>query len=105
MRFLRAVCPSRNITMTPRQRIALRREIARLIGESTVLARLQNQYEYDGIQTCAGDGSCSIPCPIGINTGALIKQLRQGEHGSRSQEIALAIDRNWASVEKSHGSR
>jgi D-lactate dehydrogenase len=43
---------------------------------------------------------CSIPCPIGINTGTLIKQLRQREHGSRSEEIALAIARNWASVEK-----
>ena len=98
--FCEPVCPSRNITMTPRQRIALRREMARLAADSPVLARLQDQYEYDGIQTCAGDGSCSIPCPIGINTGALIKQLRAREHGSRSEEIALAIARNWASVEK-----
>jgi D-lactate dehydrogenase len=98
--FCEPVCPSRNITMTPRQRIALRREMARLAADSPVLARLQDQYEYDGIQTCAGDGSCSIPCPIGINTGALIKQLRAREHGSRSEEIALKIARNWASVEK-----
>jgi D-lactate dehydrogenase len=98
--FCEPVCPSRNVTMTPRQRIALRREMARLAADSPVLTRLQDQYEYDGIQTCAGDGSCSIPCPIGINTGALIKQLRQREHGSRSEEIALAIARNWASVEK-----
>ena len=98
--FCEPVCPSRNITMTPRQRIALRREMARLADHSPVLARLQDQYEYDGIQTCAGDGSCSIPCPIGINTGALIKQLRQREHGSRSEQVALTIARNWASVEK-----
>jgi D-lactate dehydrogenase len=98
--FCEPVCPSRNVTMTPRQRIALRREMARQPENSPVLARLQDQYEYDGIQTCAGDGSCSIPCPIGINTGSLIKQLRQKEHGSRSEEIALAIARNWRSVEK-----
>jgi D-lactate dehydrogenase len=98
--FCEPVCPSRNVTMTPRQRIALRREMARLAPDSPVLIRLQDQYEYDGIQTCAGDGSCSIPCPIGINTGALIKELRQREHGSRSEEVALAIARNWATVEK-----
>jgi D-lactate dehydrogenase len=98
--FCEPVCPSRNVTMTPRQRIALRREMARQPGNSPLLTRLQDQYEYDGIQTCAGDGSCSIPCPIGINTGALIKQLRQREHSSRAEEIALAIARNWVSVEK-----
>jgi D-lactate dehydrogenase len=98
--FCEPVCPSRNVTVTPRQRIALRREMARQPANSPLLSRLQDQYEYDGVQTCAGDGSCSIPCPIGINTGALIKQLRQREHGSRSEEIAFSIARNWASVEK-----
>lgn len=98
--FCEPVCPSRNVTMTPRQRIALRREMARLPVASPVLTRLQDQYEYDGIQTCAGDGSCSIPCPIGINTGAMIKELRQREHGSRSEEVALAIAKKWALVEK-----
>ena len=62
--------------MTPRQRIALRREMARQKPDSAMLAQLQEEYQYDGIETCAGDGTCAIPCPIGINTGALIKQLR-----------------------------
>jgi D-lactate dehydrogenase len=98
--FCEPVCPSRNVTMTPRQRIALRREMSRQPAGSTLLTRLQDQYEYDGIQTCAGDGSCSIPCPIAINTGALIKQLRQREHGDRSEQVALTLARNWATVEK-----
>jgi D-lactate dehydrogenase len=98
--FCEPVCPSRNVTMTPRQRIVLRREMARQPENSAMLTRLQDQYEYDGIQTCAGDGSCSMPCPIGINTGAMIKQLRQREHGGRAEEIALSIARNWSSVEK-----
>jgi D-lactate dehydrogenase len=98
--FCEPVCPSRNVTMTPRQRIALRREMARQPADSPMLLRLQDQYEYDGIQTCAGDGSCSIPCPIGINTGSLMKELRQKEHGHRAEEVALRIAKNWASVEK-----
>ena len=45
--FCEAVCPSRNVTTTPRQRIALRREMARQHEDSPVLAQLQTEYEYD----------------------------------------------------------
>jgi D-lactate dehydrogenase len=62
--FCEPVCPSRNITLTPRQRIAPRREMARQPPDSPMLERLQDQYEYDGIQTCASDGSCSILVPL-----------------------------------------
>ena len=40
--FCEAVCPSRNITTTPRQRIVLRREMARQPEGSPLLARLQD---------------------------------------------------------------
>ena len=66
--FCEAVCPSRNITATPRQRIVLRREMARQPEGSPLLARLQDEYEYDGIETCAADGSCAIPCPVQIRS-------------------------------------
>src|ERR1700734_1894599 len=78
--FCEPVCPSRNVTMTPRQRIALRREMTRQKSDSAMLAQLQQEYQYNGIETCAGDGMCSIPCPIGINTGTLIKQFRALEN-------------------------
>ena len=44
-----------------------------------LLARLQQEYEYEGIETCAVDGSCAIPCPVEINTGALVKTFRRAE--------------------------
>ena len=47
--FCEPVCPSRNVTMTPRQRIALRREMSRQKGDSAMLAQLQEEYQYDGI--------------------------------------------------------
>jgi D-lactate dehydrogenase len=97
--FCEPVCPSRNVTMTPRQRIVLRREMARQPPGSAMLAQLQQQYQYDGIETCAGDGTCAIPCPIGINTGALIKQLRALENGPRADAVALSLARHWKSVE------
>jgi len=97
--FCEPVCPSRNVTMTPRQRIALRREMARQKADSAMLAQLQREYQYDGIETCAGDGTCSIPCPIGINTGALIKELRGRENSPAAEAVALRVAQNWKPVE------
>ena len=97
--FCEPVCPSRNVTTTPRQRIALRREMARQPVGSRVLKALQVDYEYDGIETCAGDGTCAIPCPIGINTGALMREFRKAEHGPKSEAIALSIAKQWGTVE------
>ena len=58
----------------------LQREIARLrqSGEAPErLALLEKQYRYPGNQTCAGDGLCSMSCPMGINTGDLTHIIRQ----------------------------
>ena len=97
--FCEPVCPSRNVTMTPRQRIVVRREMARQSPGSSMLARLQEEYQYDGIETCAGDGTCAIPCPIGINTGALIREFRAIETTPKADEVALRLARNWSTVE------
>ena len=78
--FCEPVCPSRNVTVTPRQRIVLRREMSRQPEWSKLLTQLQHEYEYDAIETCAVDGTCADVCPIGINTGALIKHFRKMQH-------------------------
>ena len=38
-------------------------------------------------------------CPIGINTGALIKHQKM-EHSMSAEEAALDVARKWAEVEK-----
>jgi D-lactate dehydrogenase len=85
--------------MTPRQRIVVRREMARQPSDSLMFAQLLKDYEYDGIQTCAADGSCGEPCPVSINTGTLIKSFRQRENTDGREKVALAIARRWSSVE------
>src|SRR5207244_9973743 len=70
--FCEPVCPSRLLTTTPRQRIVLRREMARQPSGSPLQRALLEQYEYDAIETCAADGSCMLACPVGIDTGKLI---------------------------------
>jgi D-lactate dehydrogenase len=98
--FCEPVCPSRNVTLTPRQRIVLRREMSRQPEWSKLLTQLQHEYEYDGIETCAVDGTCADVCPIGINTGALIKHFRKMQHSAGSEEVALDVAKKWAEVEK-----
>src|ERR1700733_5828501 len=98
--FCEPVCPSLNVTVTPRQRIVLRREMSRQPEWSKLLTQLQHEYEYDAIETCAGDGTCADVCPIGINTGALIKHFRKMEHSAGAEEVALDVARRWAEVEK-----
>ena len=98
--FCEAVCPSQNVTTTPRQRIVIRREMARQPPESPVRRALLEQYEYDGIETCAVDGSCMTACPVAIDTGALIKDLRRRQHTPRAERIALEVARRYAIVER-----
>lgn len=97
--FCEPVCPSRNLTTTPRQRIVLRREMARQPAGSPVQQALLAEYEYDSIETCAVDGSCQLACPVGIDTGLLIKEMRQ-KHAPRAERVALATAKRWGTVER-----
>jgi D-lactate dehydrogenase len=97
--FCEPVCPSRNLTTTPRQRIVLRREMARQPSGSPVQRALLREYEYDGLETCAADGSCQLACPVGIDTGKLVKELRHDRHTERAERAALATARHWGTVE------
>ncbi len=73
--FCESKCPSKNLTLTPRQRIILWREMIRLPTEHHPIAlkELQEDFLYSGIETCAADGMCATVCPVGINTGDLVK--------------------------------
>ena len=97
--FCEPVCPSRNLTTTPRQRIVLRREIARQPTGSPVQRALLEEFQYEALETCAADGSCQLACPVGIDTGKLVKELRTAQHSERAEGIALAAARRWGAVE------
>jgi D-lactate dehydrogenase len=77
--FCECHCPSRNLSLTPRQRIVIQREIARLgrTGEDpTRLATLKKGYGWQGEATCAADGLCGVACPVDVDTGKFTKTLR-----------------------------
>ncbi len=95
-------CPSRELTLTPRQRIVVRREMARLEAnheDSALLASLQGAFPYMALDTCAVDGLCATACPVSIDTGQLTKRFRRASHSRRAQKIALSVARHFATVE------
>ncbi|MDB5246112.1 MAG: FAD-binding oxidoreductase, partial [Segetibacter sp.] len=94
-------CPSRDITTTPRRRIVIRRALKKLEveGDTKNYNLLLEQYQYDGLDTCAVDGLCATACPVDINTGDLIKRLRRENHSVSANKMALLLARNFKTIE------
>ncbi len=94
------VCPSKNITTTPRRRIVVRRELKKMVqkGDMANHKILLQQYQYDGIDTCAVDGLCAMACPVNINTGDLIKRLRSESHSAFNNKMALLAAKNFGVI-------
>jgi D-lactate dehydrogenase len=99
--FCESVCPSRDLTTTPRQRIVLRREMLRQPTDSAVTDALLESYGHDAVDTCAGDSTCMIACPVGIDTGAMMKGFRHLRHSAREERNAARIAKAFALAERS----
>lgn len=88
--FCEPSCPSKNLTLTPRERI------------SAIRAGFDSQKNTDYAadyaieQTCATDGLCSLSCPVGINTAELVKDLREKKRGFLSKTLASFLARHFA---------
>jgi D-lactate dehydrogenase len=98
--FCEPTCVSAELTLTPRQRIAVYREMTRLVKtghEPHIAASLTKAFGYEGNETCATDGLCATACPVKIDTGKLIKALRNAEIGE-NQHIANWISSHMAGV-------
>jgi len=99
--FCEPICPSRNLTLTPRQRIVAWREMARLResgGDRQRLDELVKAYDYLGLDTCAVDGLCATQCPVGIDTGKLTKKIRQSKQSDRAKGVARWVNSNFSKV-------
>jgi D-lactate dehydrogenase len=99
--FCEPKCPSRGLTLSPRQRIVGWREIARLDATHESPARsseLKQLYDYHGIETCAACGLCATACPVGIETGLLIKALRGRRAGPLARQVANSAAEHYGGL-------
>ncbi|WP_439182556.1 FAD-binding and (Fe-S)-binding domain-containing protein [Carboxylicivirga taeanensis] len=76
--FCESSCPSLDLTLTPRQRISVYRALntGEAIGSKKECQSVAKAFRLKGEESCATDGLCAVNCPVGINTGKLIKELR-----------------------------
>ena len=96
--YCETVCPSKDLTLTPRQRITIRRmqKDAQANNDQELLDAIDKNYDYQGIDTCAVDGMCATACPVHINTGDLVKRLRSEQQSFISQRLGSLAASNWA---------
>ena len=101
--FCEPVCPSRSLTVTPRQRIASRRELAaaEARGDTAWAAAIRADMTYDVVETCAADGMCASACPVHIDTGDLVRRLRAADESRLEQRVWAGAAQHWSLVTKS----
>ncbi len=98
--FCEINCLSTGYTLSARQRIVVLREMNRLKATKEnpgLLASIEKDFQFLGNETCAGDGLCATSCPLSIDTGILVKKLRD-QHNSENesaQKWALRIATNF----------
>ena len=97
--FCEPHCVSEGLTLSPRQRIVIAREISRLVESNedpTRLAEIRKDVTYQLDETCATDGLCALACPVNIDTGKFVKTWRANELNSGNKKVASYIGSNMA---------
>jgi D-lactate dehydrogenase len=100
--FCEPACPATHLTLSPRQRIAVTRERARLrqTGEDPErLASLERDFEYAGLNTCAAGNVCAERCPVGIETGTMVLGERARRRSDSERRTAHFVAGHTGSVE------
>ena len=97
--FCERVCPSRELSLTPRGRISAMRELAiqKRSLKNFFKVAIEKQAQYQGVDTCATDGMCGEVCPVKIDTGKYVKVVREFQHSAFVRGVVrqLAAHQRW----------
>lgn len=99
--FCEPNCVAEGLTLSPRQRIVIAREISRLQetgGDPQRLAQMIKGEQYFSDETCATDGLCALACPVKIDTGKYIKDTRHTKASPTAHKVASSIANNMDTV-------
>ncbi|WP_281297893.1 FAD-binding and (Fe-S)-binding domain-containing protein [Flavobacterium limnophilum] len=97
--FCEPHCVSEGLTLSPRQRIVIAREISRLEesnDDPERLAEIRKDVTYQLDETCATDGLCALACPVYIDTGKFVKEWRANELNAGDKKVAAYIGSHMA---------
>ncbi len=86
--FCEHVCPTRTYTLTPRQRITLARESA---ANARVAAEIEADYRWQAVESCVADSMCSLVCPVGIDTGAMMLHHKHTQRSAAASWVAKCV--------------
>jgi D-lactate dehydrogenase len=69
----------------------------KVAGEDPVrLKQMLHDAKYYSDETCATDGLCGLVCPVKIDTGKFIKEIRHQEASDTAKKVAGYIGRHMA---------
>jgi D-lactate dehydrogenase len=96
--YCEPICPSKDLTLTPRKRIVMQRELvlAKAAGNASLANEIEKEFAYDGTDTCAVDGMCATTCPLSINTGSLVRELREEKAFPIVKQAWKLAASNWS---------
>ncbi len=89
------VCPTRDITLTPRQRI----QAHRIMKDHPHEENLHKEYYFIGMDSCCTDGSCLVPCPMSINTAVLTDADRSRAGSAMFKSVLTKSALHYGAVE------
>ncbi len=98
--FCEVNCTSCGFTLSSRTRIVILREIARRKAAGKPYKALEKAFRYPGLDTCAGDGLCSLSCPMGISVADTTHRLRQESLSPAGQKAGAWVAEHFRGTKK-----
>jgi D-lactate dehydrogenase len=70
--------------------------LAKAAGNTSLVNEIEKEFAYDGTDTCAVDGMCATTCPLSINTGSLVRELREEKAFPIVKQAWKLAASNWS---------
>lgn len=99
--FCEASCVAEGLTLSPRHRIVIAREISALTNSGEDPDRLymmKKDAKYFLDETCATDGLCGLVCPVKIDTGKYVKLHRYHDNSKFQNTVASYLGHNLSTI-------